>query len=271
MLKIEKKVLITISIIVLLAMIVFTILDWDIDTFEFLKVQKYEFYFQSWVSVSGLIFSMVMSITTFFIYAKNKLPSMKFLSISFLLSSFSYLIIGYHASYCKLCSDLSLCSAGHNYSNSFTIIALIILVLTILLMNLKNSIVTLKLFSYGLIVGSFLVLITLFVSLQFMVMPDFLFYELSTINLQGFVFIFPLILIALSFIYFIKTFKITKSVISVFSLLFISFLPQAYHIFVCKECDIMECSEFYIFSGIIMYMAIGFIIYAISLELKKKS
>lgn len=269
--KVEKKTLIITSVLLAITAVIFTVLDWSVDGFDFLKVQNYQFYFQSWISAAGILFTLIMAITTFIIYKKSGLNSLKFISISFFLTSFAYLLIGYHSSYCKVCSDLSMCSSSHNYPNYFAVIALVITAITALLVNLKNNITHLKLFSIGIISASFLLLLTLFISIQFMETPDIILYEIININLQGFVFIFPLILIILSFIYFKSIYKTTNIITLVFILMFISFVPQAYHIFMCTECHTMECSEFYVFSGLIMFIAMGLLIYSISLQMLEKN
>lgn len=266
----QKNKFIIISAVLAVAALIFTVLDWSVDGFDFFKPQDYQFYFQSWVSIAGILFTLTMSITTFVIYKKCKLDSLKFISLSFLMTSIAYLLIGYHASYCKVCSDLSLCSASHNYSNYFSVIALVITAITALLVNLKNNIIPLKLFSIGIISASFFLLAVLFISIQFMETPDIISYVTVNFNLQGFVFIFPMILIILSFIYLKSIYKVSNVISFVFVLMLISFLPQAYHTFICAECHTMECSEFYIFSGLFMFIAIGLLIYSISLQILEK-
>ncbi len=267
MLKLNKTSLfIVLFIFALVAMFV----GWSVDGFDFFKAQNYELYFQSWVSIAGIVFTWVMAMSTFFIYKKSKIASIKFISLSFLLTSFAYGIIAYHTSYCKMCSDLAMCGASHNYSNYFTVIALVVSVLAILSMNLKNNIGVLKQFAYALIVASLLLLITLFISIEFMETPDIIAYVISTINIQGLSFTFPLILIVLSYIYFRKMYKASTVILFIFALMFISFLPQAYHIFVCTECHNMECSEFFVASGLMMFIAVGLLIYAIGLQLEEE-
>lgn len=270
MLKLSKKTIIS-CLLSLFGALAFTLIDWSVDGFDFLKTQNYKFYFQSWVSVAGLIFTTVMAITTFIVYKKSQLHSLKFIVLSFLLTALAFGSIGYHTSYCKVCSDLAMCGASHNYPNYLTVIALIVSVVTALLMNLKNNITVLKLFAYGLILASLLLVIILFISIQFMEIPDVIAYVISTINLQGFVFIFPLALIVLSFVYFRKQYIVPTVILFVFALLFISFLPQAYHLFVCTECHTMECSEFFVFSGLLMFAAVGSLIYSIGLQLEERS
>lgn len=271
MFNINKTTIKVLSVLTAVSVLVFSILDWSVDGFDFLKAQNHEFFFQSWISIAGLVFTAVMSITTFIVYKNTKIDSLKFVSLSFLSTSLAYLFIGYHTSYCKVCSDLTMCGTSHNYPTYFTVIAILVLALTTVLMNSKNNIAVLKTFSFGLIAASSLMLATLFMSIRFMEIPDIASYVLTVINFQGFVFVFPLILLLLLFIYFKTAYKVTKSVVLIFVLLFLSFLPQAYHIFICTECHTMECSEFYLFSGFFMFIAIGFLIYSISLQLQEKS
>lgn len=269
MLGLEKKSVIVLCFLFFLISIGCIWIGWSIDGFDFFKAQKYEFFFQSWVSVAGVIFTAIMALTVFVIYKKSRLDSLKFISLSLLLTSLAFGIIGYHTSYCKVCSDLTMCGASHNYPNYLIVIALIIVTIISILVNLKNNITVLKVLAFGLISASFLLLIVLFFSIQYMETPDVMSYVVTNINLQGFVFVFPIILILLTFIYLKRMYKISNSISLVFLLLFISFLPQAYHIFICTECHSMECSEFYVFSGLIMFMAVGFLLYSTSLQLEE--
>lgn len=271
MFKLEKKAIIFLYSLLFINAIFFTSFGWKVDGFDFTKLQSYQLYFQSWVSTAGFIFSLIMSLTSFYIYKKNKLPSLTYIGGSFFLSALSYAIIGYHTSYCKVCSDLSLCGASHNYPNYIILIALIISVLTILLTDMKKNVLSLKIFAFGLILASTLLLLTLFISLNFIETPDLLSYVFSSLNFQGLVFVFPLIFVGLSFVYFKTRYKLSKATSFIFILLVLSLLPQIYHMFICTECDNMECSEFYALSGFIMFIAIGFLLYALNLQLKEQS
>lgn len=249
----------------------FGIFDWEVDGFDFLKAQDYKFYFQSWISFAGTVFSLVMAITTYILYKKSKILSLKLVSVSFILISIAYGIIAYHTSYCKMCSDLSLCGASHSYPNYVILISLIIFVLTLLFVDNKLNISLIKIFSYGLIISTMLLMIILFLSLNYMEIPDIIPYIFSAVNMQGFIFIFPLLFSLLVLVYFKNTYKLTSVILFIFLLIILSFIPQAYHIFSCAECHNMECSEFYIASGLIMFVAVGFIFYAINLQLKAKN
>ena len=261
---------VTIAIVLLfLTTIGFVTIDWSVDGFELFKMQKYEYYFQSWISLAGFIFSAIISITTFIIYKKADIESLKWVSLSFFLTTIAYSLIGYHSSYCQVCSDLSMCSASHNYSNFFALMALVLLVISILFSNLKKNISLLKLFSFGLIIASLLMMVVLAISIEFMEIPAMTLYEIDKINFQGFVFALPGVLILLSMVYFKIVNKISNSFVFVLSLLSLSFLPQAYHIFYCQDCHVMECSEFFIFSGLLMITSVGLVIYAISKQLEK--
>ena len=266
----EKKLLYVLFFLFMLVSIGFTLIDWNVDGFDFFKAQKYELFFQSWVSIAGVIFTAVMASTVFIIYKKTHVHSLKFIVFSFLLTSLAFGIIGYHTSYCKVCSDLTMCGASHNYPNYLIVIALIISAITSIVVNLKNNIIILKVLAYGLISASLLLLIVLFFSIQFMETPDVISYVVNNINLQGLVFIFPILLLLITFIYFKKMYQISNSASLVFLLLFISLLPQAYHILICAECHSMECSEFFVFSGLIMLVSIGLLLYSISLQLEEK-
>ncbi len=248
----------------------FGIFDWEVDGFDFLKAQDYKLYFQSWISFAGTVFSLIMAITTYLLYKKSEIISLKLVSFSFVLISISYGIIAYHTSYCKMCSDLSLCGASHSYPNYIILISLIIFVFTLLFVDNKLKISLIKIFSYGLIIATIFLIVILFVSIDYMEIPDMIPYVFNAVNMQGFIFIFPLLFSLLVFIYFKNTYKLTSVISVIFLLIILSFIPQAYHIFSCTECHNMECSEFYIASGLIMFVAVGLIFYAINLQLKNK-
>ena len=67
--------------------IIFIYLGWNVDGFDFFKFQEQHFYFQSWISIAGILFSSVMSITTFVVYKKTKFQSLKYIPLSFLLTA----------------------------------------------------------------------------------------------------------------------------------------------------------------------------------------
>ncbi|NOR57732.1 MAG: hypothetical protein GQ474_04340 [Sulfurimonas sp.] len=100
-----------------------------------------------------------------------------------------------------------------------------------------------------------------------MELPALMLFEIKDINLQGFVFVLPLILIVLSVVYFKRVKKMTNTILFIFLLLFLSFIPQAYHTFFCEECYLLECSEFYTFAGLLMIVATSLVIYALDRQL----
>ncbi|WP_373030351.1 hypothetical protein, partial [Sulfurovum sp.] len=59
-----KKIWYLFSILFLLS-IIFVFVDWNADGFNFLEFQEQHFYFQSWISIAGILFAIVMAITTF--------------------------------------------------------------------------------------------------------------------------------------------------------------------------------------------------------------
>lgn len=248
-------------------------IDWQIDGFDFFKLQKYELFFQSWVALSGVIFSLIVSVTSFFIYKNTRLPSLQFIPLSFLLIAFSYIIIGYHASYCKVCSDLTLCAASHTYPTYLYIAAFIVFfIVTIIshkLLDTEKKIKFLQQFSYGLISASFLMLIIMFFSIDYMETPDVLFYFKDT-NLQAMVFMFPVIIIVFSLLYFRTHYKqVSWEYYLIASLSILSFIPQILHLYTCKECHSMECSEFYVFSGLIMFIVTGLFLKTLAIQLRE--
>ena len=264
-----KKIWYLFSILFLIS-IIFVLADWNAGGFNFFEFQEQHFYFQSWISIAGILFAIVMAITTFIIYKKTKLPSMKYISISFLLIATVYAIIGYHASYCELCSDLGYCAASHSYPNYLIIITFVIFVLSTIMFSRSFDVVKkaelLQKLSYGLIIATTFLSITLFLSLKYLKIQDHISY-LSTSNLQAFIFILPLISIIWAFIYFRRTYKASRVYILMAGLVLLSFLPQFFHILRCKDCHTMECSEFYVVSGFIMVIVIGLFIHAVSIQL----
>ena len=81
------------------------------------------------------------------------------------------------------------------------------------------------------------------------------------------IFILPLIVIVWVFVYFRRTYKTSRVYILMAVLVLLSFLPQFFHILMCKDCHTMECSEFYVVSGLIMVIVIGLFIHAVSIQL----
>lgn len=267
-----KKIWYLFSILFLLS-IIFVFVDWNADGFNFLEFQEQHFYFQSWISIAGILFAIVMAITTFIIYKETKFPSLKYISISFLLIATAYAIIGYHASYCEVCSDLGYCAASHSYPNYLIIITFVIFVLSTIMFNRSLDVVKkaalLQKLSYGLIIATLFLGITLFISLKYLrIQQDHISY-LSTTNLQALIFILPLIVIIWAFVYFRRTYKASRVYILMAALVLLSFLPQFFHILRCKDCHTMECSEFYVVSGSIMVIGIGLFIHAVSIQLLK--
>lgn len=271
-----KKNFYLFSVLFLISIIfVFVFVDWSVDGFNFFKLQEQHFYFQSWISSAGMLFTFVMAITTFIIYKKTQLPSLKYIPISFLLITTAYSIIGYHASYCKVCSDLGLCAASHNYPLYLIIITLIIFLLSVIMLSRRLDIVKktqlLLKFSYGLLIATTLLIITLFISLKYLETPEHIHYLDSVSNLQAFIFLLPLIVIIWVFVYFSNIYKVSRIYLLISLLLSLSFVPQIFHIYTCKDCHIMECSEFYVFSGIIMLIVMGFFIHSVSVQLEEDS
>lgn len=270
MLKERNSIKVALVALFSLSVLLSAVMDWKTGEFDFLKLQEYKFYFQSWVSAAAVFFSLIMSLTTFIIYKKNQSKALQFISLGFLLISSAYMIIGYHSSYCEVCSNLTMCSASHNYPTYLIIVAFTVLVLSILLSDLKKNIHLLKVFTYGLIVGAFFLLLTLFFSMYYMETPGLIPYVINTVNLQGFVFLLPLLMILLIAIYFKKINKLSNTILVLIILLIISFAPQAFHIFVCDECHKLECSEFYVLSGILMTVAAGFLLNAVRIQSEEK-
>ena len=258
--------------ILFLISVIFVLVDWNVDGFNFFKFQEQHFYFQSWISIAGILFSTIMAITTFIIYKTSKIPSLRYIPISFLLTAIAYAIIGYHASYCKVCSDLGYCAASHSYAIYLMIIVFVIFVLSIIIFSRRLDIVKkaqlLQKFSYGLIIATVLLGITLFISLRYLEIHHHIAYH-STTNLQAFIFLLPLIIILLAFIYFRGIYQASRIYMLMALLASLSFVPQFLHIFRCKDCDILECSEFYVLSGIIMVIVTGLLIHSVSIQLLK--
>ena len=266
-----KKIWYLFSIFFLLS-ITFIFVDWHIDGFNFFKFQEQYFYFQSWISIAGILFAIVMTITTFLIYKNTQLHSLKYISIGFLLTAAAYFITGYHSSYCKICSDLGYCAASHSYPNYLMIITFVIFVLSIIMssrsLDIVKKVQLLHKFTYGLTIATILLSIILFISIQYIEVLDHIYYFYTT-NLQALVFIFPVVIMIWAFIYFRRVYTVSRLYIVLVLLASLSFLPQFLHILTCKDCHIIECSEFYVLSGLIMLIVSGVFIHAMSIQLQE--
>lgn len=247
---------------------------WHVDGFDFFTIQTQHFYFQFWISLAGIFFTLTMAVTSYFIYKQRRLKSFKYIPLSFILTAVSYMIIGYHGSYCDICSNLTLCAASHNYPNYLIVIAFIIFTLiTIMLsgkLNTAEKAKTLQQLSLGLIIATVLLIIALFVSIDFMETPLIIPYA-NNQNLQSLGFIFPIVIILIAFVYFNYHYKLNASYFLLALLSCLAFVPQIYHIFRCKDCHIMECSEFYSLAGLIMFIVVGLLLQALSIQLKESS
>jgi len=247
------------------------ILGWQVDGFDFFKIQDNKFYFQSWISLAGTFFTLIMSATIFILYKKSNKKSLKYISLSFLIISLAYAIVGYHTSYCKVCSDLSLCGASHNYPDYIILMSVIVFVMILLLLNHKFNLSLFKTFFYGMILAVSSLMGILFLSIKYIEIPNVTPYVFHSLNLQGFIFILPLFFTGIVYLYFRKTYKITAKISLLFFMIALSFIPQAYHIFSCSECNRMECSEFFSLSGLLMFIAIGLIFYSLDIALKNET
>ena len=250
--------------------VLFLVLGWQVNGFDFFKAQDYEFYFQSWISFAGTVFTLIMAVTIFVLYKKSNKQSLKYISISFLIISLAYAIVGYHTSYCKVCSDLSLCGASHNYPDYLILMSVIVFVLILLLLNKKFNLSLFKTFFYGMLLGVSSLMGILFLSIKYIETPDITPYVFHSLNLQGFIFVLPLLFTGIVYLYFRKTYQINTKISFLFFMIAVSFIPQAYHIFSCNECNQMECSEFFSLSGLLMFIAIGLIFYSLDIALKNE-
>lgn len=253
--------------------IVLLVKDWNVDGFHFFKLQEYHFYFQSWISIGGIVFTSVMSIVTYIIYKNTQLRSLKYIPLSFVLLSISYAFVGYHASYCKVCSDLGLCAASHNYPLYLIIVAFIVFILIVIMFNrrldIEEKTQMLFKFSLGIIIATIFLMIILFMSLEYLEIPDQIYYLESINNLQAFLFLFPVIIIVWVIIYFRNKYNISGVYLFITFLFALSFVPQITHIYICKECYIMECSEFYVFSGLAMLIVTALFLHSIHKQLQE--
>ena len=251
---------------------VFVVSNFNIAGFDFFVFQEQNLFFQSWISIAGILFSLMMALTTYLMYKNTALPSLKYIPLSFLLTSFAFAVIGYHVAYCDVCSNLTLCGASHNYPNFLIVIGQVIFIFIVILfskrLDFKHSKKVLQIFSYGLICATVLLMITLFLSLDFIESPNLIQYD-NIINPQGLFFLFPLFVILYAIVYFKNNYDFSKQFYIIFILFGASMLPQFYHILICKECHYMECSEFYIFSGIIVFIVIGLLLHSVFIQLKE--
>jgi hypothetical protein len=245
---------------------------WRIDGFDFFEPPDHHFYFQSWISTAGILFTAVMAVTTYIIYNKTKLQSLKYIPMSFILIAAAYSVIGYHASYCKVCSDLGFCAASHNYPDYLMVITFVIFVLAAIMLSrnldLLKKTESSQVLLYGLLLAMIALLTASAISLNYLEIPNDISY-VTTSNLQVFVFIIPLVMI-LSALISIKNISKASGVYLLMAFLAsLSFIPQVFHIYACKDCHDMECSEFYVFSGIIMIIVTGLLIHAIRIQVRE--
>ncbi|QSZ40634.1 hypothetical protein GJV85_00375 [Sulfurimonas aquatica] len=253
------------------ASLLFSIVGFSTENFDFFVFQEQRFYFQFWISLSGILFTLIMTMCSYGVYKKTQLKPLKYIPLSFLLTALAYMVMAYHASYCEVCSDLALCAASHTYPNYLIIISFIIFVMSAIVFSRRLSIQkraeTLQRFSYGLIVATTLLILTLFISMQYMELTDITPYS-GAQNLQAAIFILPMSIVLIAFIYFYRTYKVSKIYMFIAFLLAASFLPQAYHTYICADCDALECSEFYVVSGLIMFVVTGLLIHSVSLQIQ---
>lgn len=259
-------------LILFLISIIFAITDWNVDGFNFFELPEHHFYFQSWISLAGVLFTVVMAVTSRIIYNKTKLRSLKYIPISFILMAVAYLIIGYHASYCKVCSDLGFCAASHNYPDYLMVITFVIFVLAAIMLNrdldLLKKAESSQVLLYGLVLAMAVLLTASLTSLNYLEIPNNISYG-TTSNLEVFIFIVPLVMI-FSALLSIKNISKASGIYVLMALLAsLSFIPQVFHIYACKDCYDMECSEFYVFSGVLMIMVTVLLIHAISIQVKE--
>lgn len=252
--------------------LLFMFTNWSVGGFNFFKFQEQHFYFQSWISIAGIFFTLTMAGTSYLLYKTTQLLSLKYMPLSFLLTALAYSITGYHASYCRVCSDLGFCAASHNYPNYLMIVIFVLFTLSAIMLpkklDTKKRAHLLYIFSYGLIVATTLLIIPLFMSISFMETPSVISY-FDTTNLQAFVFLAPLLMTLFAFGYFGMVYKISKIYLFMAILLSMSFVPQIYHIYSCQECHNMECSEFYVLAGLIMFIVTGLLLHSLSVQLQQ--
>lgn len=258
--------------ILFLISMIFVLKDWRVAGFNFFESTEHHLYFQAWISIAGILFTVAMAVTTSIIYKKTKLQSLKYIPMAFILIAVAYLIIGYHASYCKVCSDLGFCAASHNYPDYLIIITFVIFVLATIILSKKLDLVkkaeSSQTFLYGLILAMILLFTASLISLNYLEVPNNISY-INTNNLQVVIFIVPLVMILYALMFIKNIYKESGIYILMTLLMSFSFIPQIFHIYACKDCNDMECSEFYVFSGVIMFIVTGLLIHAISIQLKE--
>ena len=267
-----KRLLFFFFILFLISMI-FVFKDWSVDGFNFFELPEHHLYFQSWISIAGILFTVVMAVTTYFIYNKTKLRSLKYIPISFILMAVAYLIIGYHASYCKVCSDLGFCAASHNYPDYLMVITFVIFVLAAIMLNrnldILKKVESTQVLLYGLVLAMIVLFTASLISLNYLEIPNNISY-ISTKNLQVLIFILPLVMIFSALLVIKNISKASGVYLLMLMLSSLSFIPQIFHIYACNDCHEMECSEFYVFSGVIMIVVTGLLLHAISIQIHEK-
>jgi hypothetical protein len=113
----------------------------------------------------------------------------------------------------------------------------------------------------GLIIAAIAMLIIMLIGTQMMTIPEQMTYPPSVFNPEGIIFV-AIILISLYFffkllrLYLKSDAKLILPISIGFLVVALSQMPAAYHIFTCYWCHVMDCSEWFTFGGISLFIAV---------------
>ncbi len=220
-------------------------------------------YFHFWVAWATFLLSITLAFYFHFLFKKTNLPAFSPLPKAFLLYALGVIVMGFHDSYCKTCSDLGICGSAHNYPNIIALLVLFVAYICYFLYEdrVRDSVKqeALRFLLYLNIIVTFLMIIIIFVGLFFMKLPSDLYYR-KLLNWQGLVFVsigLYALLIAKE-AWSISHAKLKYVFSSCFFIVALLQIFLAYHIFTCYWCYVEECSEFFCIGGLFIYLSLYF-------------
>ncbi len=234
---------------------------YDIGDFTFSQIHNH-LYFQAWISLATIILSVLLAGATASIYKFTRLETFRLVPAALLVFSLGMIPIGFHNSYCKVCSDLGFCGTAHNYPDIITIIAIYISTSIYVLSEsaIKDVGRALKKLWRALIIALAAIIAVMLVSLFYMQLPEPIPYKSARINPQGIVFLSVSIFSMVAGIVYVLRYRQTgnKALEGVCIQFIVTGLVQliaAYHIFTCYWCNVEECSEFFVIGGLFILVS----------------
>ncbi len=224
-------------------------------------------YFQTWISMAALVLALIMAFLTFLTYRQTGFKPFKWIPLSFLFFTISFMPLAYHLAHCNECAGTGLCGVYHNYGNLAALIGMIVAICVAMwgaaaIFEPKLKIIFKKVMFPGLIIAAIAMLVIMLIGSQMMAVPEIeeISYPLS-FNPESLIFL-GIILISLFFFgnllrLYLKTgAKLILPVAIGFLVVAFSQIPATYHIFTCYWCHVTECSEWFTLSGISLFIAV---------------